>query len=153
MSHRNNDNNFWPILFLCLLFPEVAAGLGLLYILFWIVKIVFYALALCVYFIYSYPLVVIGVIGFFYFCSKKSPEVKKPVVEDKPVEKIISKPIDTPLVVIEDFLEDRDGVDDEEIFEIMENQGIDAEEAREIKDVMEEYDVDEDEATELKDLL
>ena len=37
----------------------------------------------------------------------------------------------------------------EDIKEIMENQGLDADEAEKVRDVMEEYNLDEDEAVEI----
>ncbi|MDD4902133.1 MAG: hypothetical protein PHE24_03275 [Patescibacteria group bacterium] len=42
---------------------------------------------------------------------------------------------------------------DEDVAEIMESQGVDAETAENVRDVMDEYGVDEDEAAELEEAL
>jgi hypothetical protein len=43
--------------------------------------------------------------------------------------------------------------DDDDIKEIMESQGIDADQAERVRDVMEEYELDEDEAVEIEELI
>ncbi|QQS59468.1 hypothetical protein IPN35_01075 [Candidatus Peregrinibacteria bacterium] len=42
---------------------------------------------------------------------------------------------------------------EEDIKEIMENQGVDADQAERVRDVMEEYGLDEDEAVEVEELI
>lgn len=51
------------------------------------------------------------------------------------------------------MLEDKDPEEIVEIVEIAENQGIDLEDAERVKEIMDEEGLDEDEATELMDEL
>lgn len=46
-----------------------------------------------------------------------------------------------------------DDAPEEDVKEIMENQGMDADQAERVRDVMEEYSLDEDEAVEIEELI